>query len=168
MNHGVAINTQDKDGRKPLRIAVHAPDDPYAGNTDIVEMVDFLLKSGADETIVDNEGKAATQKLDGGILRPDLFPSTKVGEEDVDLARHQREPTRDGVAVLFWSCASDAIAGVGAIPGRYRGERQRLGSCGCMGAARGIGSGEGRAISDDRGIPVKPVSYYLGGALLEA
>ncbi|CAM9913074.1 unnamed protein product, partial [Ectocarpus sp. 4 AP-2014] len=49
---------QDKDGRAPLHNAVHNPD-PYSFHADIAEIVALLLKSGADETVVDNEDKTA-------------------------------------------------------------------------------------------------------------
>lgn len=38
------VNTQGEDGHKPLHNAVHDPDDQqHSINTDIVEVVDFLL-----------------------------------------------------------------------------------------------------------------------------
>lgn len=45
------------------------------------------MKSGAHETVVDNECKTALQRLDGGILHPNLHSYTKQIQEDVDLAR---------------------------------------------------------------------------------
>lgn len=63
----------------------------HAVNMDIAEIVEFLLKSGADETVVDIEGQTAMQRLDGDMLHPNLHSYTKQIQEDVDLARRARE-----------------------------------------------------------------------------
>ncbi len=61
VKHGADVNAQDTVGRTPLHHAV-SPDPHYpisAADLDIPEKVDILLKAGADENIVDNDGKTA-------------------------------------------------------------------------------------------------------------
>ncbi|CAN0505923.1 unnamed protein product, partial [Ectocarpus sp. 12 AP-2014] len=87
VNHGADFKTQDKDGHTPLHNAVHDPEDPYSIHADIVEKVDLLLKTGADETVVDNEGKTAVQRLDAALLHGYILYD---GEDD-NLARTARK-----------------------------------------------------------------------------
>ncbi|CBJ48577.1 EsV-1-157 [Ectocarpus siliculosus] len=164
VDHGADFNTQDKDSRMPS----HMPYMIHAVNMGIVEIVEFLLKSGADETVVDNEGKTAMQRLDGGILHPNLHSYTKETQEDVDLARRARELLTNALAdgadkrwrrrALLVLCIARHRRGKAQLLDFWGRERQRqLGSCGGAGAGRGVGSGDLEDISDDRGIPVKPI-----------
>lgn len=52
--------------------------------------MDFLLKSGADETVTDDEGKTAVQRLDQGALNPNLY-YTEGGTAGYYSARHARK-----------------------------------------------------------------------------
>ena len=53
-HHGTDINARDLRQSTPLHVAA-----AMAGDQGTANMVDFLLRSGADETIVDEDGKAA-------------------------------------------------------------------------------------------------------------
>lgn len=60
VKHGAATNAKDSLHRTPLWYLAHS-----AGTEGVAEMVDFLLRSGADETIVDEDGRAPVDVLGG-------------------------------------------------------------------------------------------------------
>lgn len=64
VNHGADFNAQDKSGRTPLHSAVtpRASRPLHAADLGMVEIGDFLLKAGADETVGDNSGKTALMR----------------------------------------------------------------------------------------------------------
>lgn len=62
LEHGAAANAQTKSLRTPLMITA-----ARAGTRGAAEMVDFLLRAGADETVVDKNGDKAADTM--GVLR---------------------------------------------------------------------------------------------------
>lgn len=54
VGHGADVNTQNENGDAPLHFAARA-----GGDQDAAELVDFLLRSGADETVVNRNNDAA-------------------------------------------------------------------------------------------------------------
>ena len=59
LKHGAFVDAKDEEGSTPLQHAVW-----FAGEMQgVVAMVDLLLRSGADETLVDNKGDAAADMI---------------------------------------------------------------------------------------------------------
>ena len=54
LEHGADVNAQDEDQDTPLHVAVY-----NAGEQGAAEVIDSILRSGADETILNGEGKTA-------------------------------------------------------------------------------------------------------------
>ena len=61
VNHGAHVNAQNDDLQTSLSISAQAAGEGAA------ELVDLLLRSGADETILDNEGKSASDVVADGV-----------------------------------------------------------------------------------------------------
>lgn len=63
LRHGAAVNCQDDNGNSALH---------YAASTGIPPLVDLLLRSGADETMVNNKGEKAADRV--GTRNPGCWP----------------------------------------------------------------------------------------------
>lgn len=107
VNHGADVNTQDEDGNTPLHnVIAPDPDYPaYAVDLDIVERVDFLLKAGADETVVDSEGKTAMM-LSMAPSRGDARDQIEHARELLASAPADRVDRRWGRRALLIMCVA--------------------------------------------------------------
>ena len=85
LDHGADINARGLKQSTPLHYAA-----TMAGAEDAADMVDFLLRSGADETVVDDDGKSAVDvigqrfELEDGACYED---GSEVEIEDLELVR---------------------------------------------------------------------------------
>ncbi|CAN0075802.1 unnamed protein product, partial [Laminaria digitata] len=126
LGYGASVNTRDEFGKTPLHRAARASD----GNS-TADMVDFLLKSGADETAVDFEGSIPAQVvgLDAqeqqSLERPP-WPSPRV-ESLLDNAQRDRADRAWGRRSFLVMCRAHPTRAKPRLPERAGGESRRAG-----------------------------------------
>lgn len=80
VGRGADVNTQDKEGSTPLHRS-KGDNATHYFNMDCVETVDFLLEAGADETLLDDQGRTAADRIETDPWGCDLDQVPRVKEE---------------------------------------------------------------------------------------
>eukprot|EP00903_Cladosiphon_okamuranus_P018232 g16771.t1 len=138
LRHGADVDVQDAQGLTPLHVACTAHGAQYPR----VRTVDRLLRSGADETITDNEGRVAFALIGNGA-DPSGSLRRLLSEAPADRAWRRR-----GLLVLCRARSDKTQSGGvygrgGKVPCRRVGGTGRKGVAGGAAAAAAAAAGDG-------------------------
>lgn len=139
VSHGAEVNTRDEHGDTPLHFAAQ-----WAGRESASELVDFLLRSGADETAVNKNGERPTDVV--GQLEFRLYADLERARNLLAAAPVDRAWRRRGLLPL---CRARHSAGQLLITGglNTQGDIEDVLEPGSVGSAGG-GAAERRACGE--------------------
>lgn len=99
--HGAEVNTQDNNNKPPLSCVA-----TVAGNQGAPEIVDFLSRLGADETVLDHEGKSDVDVPTSGSQHAKRMTIRSSVSSACGSYWRTLRSTGYGAAGAIWSCAA--------------------------------------------------------------